>query len=414
MHDVACTFFRDNHEKNSAILAAEMLRSSHLPTRTRKRIVAACIGHEKVGDRGERVEHQIYEARLIHDADGLSAVMDLARIINIWIKNKEPFFFKERTVAERLDLIERDRFLYTEGGDMINDLLRQFVRMKPSRYLTKGAQTILQKAMKNGQSYLTDLLNENKQRIIETYNLTEEDFQQAIETISVMFRNKDYQEILQRTPTKKELKNEAHDEIFDTRKDINTDNTLLIDIVDTKDELYRLEKAERAGVNTLAVSFAGNEILSNIPLTNVITLEKETLTIDGQSYDVSINLNLIKLKPAYYSEYMKVLTIDAPELPEELRSEIIKHIRKQLLKNKVYLEYINPLENMAIINFESANGNYDKLMASKALNFNFASILADTWGDIPILYDLRKEKSLVSDSQEFINPRIINAMLSAS
>ena len=40
MHDVACTFFRDNHEKNSAILAAEMLRSSHLLTRTRKRIVS--------------------------------------------------------------------------------------------------------------------------------------------------------------------------------------------------------------------------------------------------------------------------------------------------------------------------------------------------------------------------------------
>ena len=414
MHDVACTFFRDNHEKNSAILATEMLRSSSLPTRTRKRIVAACIGHEKVGDRGERVEHQIYEARLIHDADGLSAVMDLARIINIWMKNKEQFFFKERTVSERLDLIERDRFLYTEGGDMINDLLRQFVRMKPSRYLTKGAQTILQKAMKNGQNYLTDLLNKNKQRIIETYNLTEEDFQQAIETISIMFRNKGYQEILQRTPTKKELKNEVHDEIFDTKKDINTDNTLLIDIVDTKDELYRLEKAERAGVNTLAISFAGNEILSNIPLTNVITLEKETLTIDGKSYDVSINLNLIKLKPAYYSEYMKVLTIDAPEVPEELRPEIIKHIRKQLLKNKIYLEYINPLENMAIINFESANGNYDKLMASKALNFNFASILVEAWGDVPVLYDFRTEKSLITDSKEIINPRTINAMLSAS
>ena len=98
MHDVACTFFRDNHEKNSAILATEILRSSSLPTRTRKRIVAACIGHEKVGDKGERAEHQIYEARLIHDADGLSAVMDLGRIINIWMKNKEQFFFKERTV----------------------------------------------------------------------------------------------------------------------------------------------------------------------------------------------------------------------------------------------------------------------------------------------------------------------------
>ena len=175
-----------------------------------------------------------------------------------------------------------------------------------------------------------------------------------------------------------------------------------------------MERAERAGVNTLAVSFAGDEILSNIPLANVINLEKEILTSNGQSYNVNINLNLIKLQPAYYSEYMKVLTIDAPEVPEELRPEIIKHIRKQLLKNKIYLEYINPLENMAIINFEAANGNYDKLMASKALNFNFASILAEAWGDIPVLYDLRKEKSLISDSQEIINPRKINAMLSAS
>ena len=407
MHDVACTFFRDNHEKNSAILAAEMLRSSSLPTRTRKRIVAACIGHEKVGDRGERVEHQIYEVRLIHDADGLSAVMDLGRIINIWIKNKEPFFFKERTVFERLDLIERDRFLYTEGGDMVNDLLRQFVRMKPSRYLTNGAQMILQKAMDDGEKKLTDLLKENKQQIITTYNLTEKDFLQATETIYIMFRNEGFQALLQRTTTKKEPNKDARDELLEN-------NTLLIDIVDTKDELYRLEKAERAGVNTLAISFVSNEILSNIPLTNVINLEKGILTINGQSYNVNINLNLIKLQPAYYSEYMKILTIDAPEVPEELRPEIIKHIRTQLLKNKQYLEYINPLEHMAIINFESANGNYEKLMASKALNFSFASILADTWGDIPVLYDFRKERSLISDSQEIINPRTINAMLSAS
>lgn len=415
LHDVACTFFRDNHEKNSAILAAEMLRSSSLPTRIRKRIVAACLGHEKIADRGERAEHQIYEARLIHDADGLSAVMDLGRIIGIWSKNKEPFFVKERRIDERLDLIERDRFLYTEGGDMINDLLRQFVRMKPSRYLTNGARTILQNAMKNGQTYLTDLLNEHKQKIIETYNLTEKDFQQAIETISVMFKNKTYQEILQRTPTKKELKKEkAHDEVFDTKKDINTDNTLLIDIVDSKEELYRLEKAERAGINTLAISFSSEEILSNIPLTNIITLYNAPLNINGQDYDVNINLNLIKMNPAYYSEYMKILTIDAPDVPEELKPEIIKLVRKQILSDKQYSEYIDPLENVAVINFESSNGNYEKLIDSKVLNFNFASILVDVWGDIPVLYDFRKERSLISDSKEIINPRNINAMLSAS
>ena len=416
LHDIACVFFRDNHEKNSAILAAEILKSSSLPARTQKRIVAACLGHEKVGDRGERVEHQVYEARVIHDADGLSAVMDLGRIIGVWMKVKEPFFFKERTVAERLDLIERDRFLYTEGGDMINDLLRQYVRMKPSRYLTKGAKTILRKAMDGGEEDLKDLLNKYKAQIFETYDITEEIFQQALETISTMFKNEHFKEILERDSTKKEPRKEMHDEIFDTSKNMDMENTLIVDMVDTEDELHRLEKAEMAGLSTLAISFASDEILSNIPIpaTNIITLENKPLKINGQSYNLNINLNLIKLRPSYYHEYMKVLTIDAPDLPEELKPEVIKYIRKQILSNKTYLEYINPLENVAVINFESANGNYDKLLDSKVLNFTFASKLVEVWGDIPILYDFRKERSLITDSKKIINTRNINEMLSAS
>ena len=111
---------------------------------------------------------------------------------------------------------------------------------------------------------------------------------------------------------------------------------------------------------------------------------------------------------------MKVLTIDAPDVPEELKPEIIKYLRKQILSDKIYLEYINPLENVAVINFESETESYEKLADSKVLNFNFASILVDVWGDIPILYDFRNERSLITDSKKIISPRNINKMLSAS
>lgn len=421
MHDLACTLFRDNHEKNSAILASEILKNSDLPSNLQRRIVASCIAHEKVGDRGERVEHKIYEARLIHDADGLSAVMDMGRIMGVWIKSKEPFFFKERTIEERLDLIERDRFLYTEGGDAVNDLLRQFVRMKPSRYLTTGAKKILSSAMDKGQDSLISIINEYRDRLIETYGTTEEEFQQATETIKTMFKNPKYNEILGRLPGKKDIQTDTHDDIFDFSRNIDTDNTLLIDIVRTKEELYRLEKAERLGLNTLAVSFSDDNILSNIPLTNIINMNDyktaktgtTAITINGQTYHVVINLNFIKLNSAY-SEYMKILTIDAPNIPEELKPEIIKFVSQQIMNNENYSEYIKPLENIAVINFDQAKTDYKLLTETRTLSQDISRILVSAWGDIPLLYDIRKEKGLIIDSQEFIKMDNINAILSAS
>ena len=420
MHDLACTFFRDNHEKNSAILAAEILKKSALPETTQRKIVAACIGHEKVGDRGERVEHKIYEARLIHDADGLSAVMDLGRIIGVWIKTKEDFFVKERTVDERLNLIERDRFLQSEGGDTINDLLRQFVRMKPSRYLTKGAQIMLSSAMTNGEDTLISLLNEYKEKIFETYGISEETFQQAIETIRMMFRNKKYNELLERKPTKKELTEDLHDDIFDFSRNIDTDNTLVIGVVSTKEELYKFEKAESLGLNTLTLSFSNDNILSDIPLTNIVSLNKkdengepiQEITINGHTYFININLNFIKLNCAY-SEYMKVITIEAPDLPEDLKQEIIKYISQEIINNESFSEYIKPLEHTAIINFDQANSDYELLTKTKKLSKDFAKILTQTWGEIPALYDLRSEKTLLIDSNDF-KIENINAILSAA
>lgn len=417
MHDLACTFFRDNHERNSAILAGEILKKSALSEKEQKRIVAACLGHEKVGDSGERVEHKIYEARLIHDADGLSAVMDLGRIIGVWIKSKETFFAKERTVNERLDLIERDRFLYTEGGDMINDLLRQFVRMKPSRYLTKGAQTILKSAMKNGEENLISLLNKYKEKIFETYGTNEETFQQATETIRKMFRNQKYNEILGRPSTRID---DSHDDIFDFSRNIDTENTLLIDIATKKEELYKMEKAERLGLNTLTISFSDDNILSDIPLTNVVNLNEidengeqiQEIEINGHIYLININLNFIKIN-SYYSEYMKVITIEAPNLPEELKPEIIKYVSKQIINNEKYSEYIKSLENIAIINFDQANTDYELLTKTKKLSKYFSRILNQTWGEIPVLYDLRAKKGLALDSNDF-KIENINAILSAA
>lgn len=412
LHDISCLFFRDNHIKNSAIWASQILKTTDMPKRLQHRIVATCLAHEKIADKGERVEHEIYEARLIHDADGLSAVMDLERIINVWRETKEPFFYKERTDDERLNLIERDKFHYTEGGDLINDLMRQYIRMNPSRYLTKGAKTIVSSAADQEEDLLISILNKNKIKIFETYDtLTEEDFNSAIETIKRIFKNKKYIKMMDRSMKETE-ESETHDEVFDFSKDISIDNTLLLDIVTSKEELYRFEKAERLGINTLAISFSKDNILSDIPIKNTFNLEKEIM-INGQPYFVSINLSLIKLNSAY-SDYMKVLTIDGSNITEDLKPEIIKYVREQLLNNKEYLEHIKPVENMAIINFDQADDNYEKLTASKVLRSDFEKILFDVWGDIPALYDLRTERSLIIDSTEFMKIDNINAILSAS
>ena len=94
-------------------------------------------------------------------------------------------------------------------------------------------------------------------------------------------------------------------------------------------------------------------------------------------------------------------------------SPLIKYISQEIINNESFSEYIKPLEHTAIINFDQANSDYELLTKTKKLSKDFAKILTQTWGEIPALYDLRSEKTLLIDSNDF-KIENINAILSAA
>lgn len=142
LHDISCSFLRLNHEFNSATFARSIL-SGNLENSKVEKIEKICLGHRKVKNGILRDEHSIYEARLLHDADGLSAVLDLNRILGVWLTQKDPFINEKISIDERIKLIENNIYLKTQGGDAINDLMRQFLRRNPNLYLTNGAKEII-------------------------------------------------------------------------------------------------------------------------------------------------------------------------------------------------------------------------------------------------------------------------------
>ena len=110
---------------------------------------------------------------------------------------------------------------------------------------------------------------------------------------------------------------------------------------------------------------------------------------------------------------MKVITIEVPGLPKELKPEIIKYISEKIINNEKTSQYINTLENIAAINLNQADTDYEPLTKTKKLSKEFADILMKTWGEIPVLYDFRTEKGFIPDSNEF-KIENINAILSAA
>ncbi|MBR3628389.1 MAG: HD domain-containing protein, partial [Elusimicrobia bacterium] len=128
LHDISCTLIRLNHEQNSATFAKAILQGEMKEEEINK-IYDICIGHKKIKNGVLREEHKKYlEARIIHDADGLSAALALDRILGVWLTNKEIFLNKNLTIDERIKLINENKYLMVDGGDAINDLLRQFLR----------------------------------------------------------------------------------------------------------------------------------------------------------------------------------------------------------------------------------------------------------------------------------------------
>lgn len=172
-HDISCSLLRLNHEQNSATWARTILnRYLNHPDKYMnederiyfdssfdiEKIYYLCLGHKKAKGGIPRTEHErYYESKLVHDADGLAATLNLKRILNVWVRMGEDIFNPDLDTATRIKLIRENKYLESDGGDAINDLIRQFIRRDPNLYLTQGATEKI-RTSKSDQHALHDFL----------------------------------------------------------------------------------------------------------------------------------------------------------------------------------------------------------------------------------------------------------------
>lgn len=136
MHDLSCVFFRDNHEKNSAVWSRAVLQGVENEEMINA-VYNDCLGHKKV-----EMERSLIGC-ILHDADALSATLNMKRILNIWL-NQDNFLMDNRlSINERITKIKAGMYLYQDGGDGVNDLLRHYMRSDPAKYKTIGGASII-------------------------------------------------------------------------------------------------------------------------------------------------------------------------------------------------------------------------------------------------------------------------------
>lgn len=191
LHDLSCCLLRLNHEQNSATWARTMLQG-HMSDEEAEKIYYTCLGHKKAKNGVSRTEHErFYEAKLIHDADGLAAALDLKRILGVWLRLKEPFYTKDIPLEQRINLIKNNKYLYRDGGDSINDLMRQFLRRNPGLYLTKGAKEIILASKSNPYTIKEFLDSQDARDALKEYGLTlkDEEWRQILTTVDETLAN---------------------------------------------------------------------------------------------------------------------------------------------------------------------------------------------------------------------------------
>ncbi len=185
LHDISCTFFRQNHETNSAVYARTILTKGS--TLSEKEIDKICVvgrnhkkykeplednnketsskSAQKSKEKALRPAHDksnpnyCYEACLLHDADGLTATLDFGRVLEVWLKRKERFLNKELKASDRQSLIKKGLYLEADGGDAINDLMRQFYRRHPNFYLTTGGKEFAKLAFEDQHALIKFVYN---------------------------------------------------------------------------------------------------------------------------------------------------------------------------------------------------------------------------------------------------------------
>jgi len=181
MHDLSCVFFRDNHEKNSAVWAKALLQGSESEQKINA-IYNDCLGHKKI-----EMERSLIGC-ILHDADALSATLNFKRILNIWLEQDRFFFDRKISINERLSKLKEGLYLYEDGCDGVNDLLRHYFRSDPAKYKTSGGASII-KARYEDLYVVKNFLEEQREYIKTKPDksgrlYTDEDVDLAIKTVN--------------------------------------------------------------------------------------------------------------------------------------------------------------------------------------------------------------------------------------
>lgn len=182
MHDLSCVFFRDNHEKNSAVWAKAILKDKDTKNDAIiERIYNNCLGHKKV----EMERSPI--GCILHDADALSATLNMKRILNIWLNQDNFLMNKKVSINERIEKIKEGFYAYNDGGDGISELLRHYLRSDPAKYKTIGGASIIKTRFDD--MYIVRNFLESQRGYIKTKynkqgkNFTDQDVDEAIAVV---------------------------------------------------------------------------------------------------------------------------------------------------------------------------------------------------------------------------------------
>ena len=308
-HDISCSILRLNHEQNSATWARAILNrylqnsykymsfddKIHISPEDIEKIYYICLGHKKTKNGIPRTEHERYfEAKLIHDADGLAATLNLQRILSVWVKMGETFFNPNISIETRIKLIKENKYLQIDGGDAINDLLRQFIRRDPSLYLTSGAR----EKIGTSKSYQHALHNfimspETKKFLHENnINLTDELKEKIIkifdETLSVFIEN--YQKYGNKNaPEQAVVLNEENESVFGFKSRI----TLIFKIIYNKFNSTKNIFKQNIAISDIHGGYARfAELLINLLDSTYDTSLKQDMEINDDIIErIRINMN---------------------------------------------------------------------------------------------------------------------------
>ncbi|MDD5020581.1 MAG: metallophosphoesterase [Endomicrobiaceae bacterium] len=181
MHDLSCVFFRDNHEKNSAVWSRAILEGVE-DEEMINAVYNDCLGHKKI-----EMDRSLIGC-ILHDADALSATLNMKRILNIWLNQDNYLMDKRLSINERIAKIKAGMYLYQDGGDGVNDLLRHYLRSDPARYKTIGGASIIKTRFDD--MYVVRNFLEAQREYIKTKNnkqgnkFTDRDVDEAIEVVN--------------------------------------------------------------------------------------------------------------------------------------------------------------------------------------------------------------------------------------